>query len=74
MATAPDGLYLEPDTSPYTATTLTTGDADADELVDSVLYTGITSYWDQHDSYGIDLGSSEEVTKLTITGYVPDSV
>jgi len=74
MATAPDGLYLEPDTSDYTDTALTTGDADADDLVDSVLYTAAISQWDQHNSYGIDLGSSDDVTKLTITCYVPDSV
>lgn len=59
------GLYLEPDTSPYTGTTLSALAA----LVDSVLYTPASgNYWYVHYSYGIDLGSALTISKLTASG------
>ena len=50
------GLALEPDTSPYTATTLS---EDA-EIIDGVRYTAATgAYWYTHYSYGVELSSTE---------------
>ena len=71
MADADDGLYLEPDTSPYTGTTLTTGDSTSAEIVDANLYDAVSEGWYQDNAYGIDLGSSMEVGKLRVTCFVP---
>jgi hypothetical protein len=64
-----EGLYLLPDTSPYTGTTLTTGDGTADAVVDGVTDTwAINNGWSLHESWGIDLGSQKAVSKLTVYG------
>lgn len=58
-----DGLYLEPDTSPYTSTTLSSDPT----LVDGNLWSGgsnIVFY--EHYAYGLDLGSSKEVSLLKL--------
>lgn len=55
------GLLLEPDTSPYTGTTLT---EDA-EIIDGVRYTAATpNYWYIHYSYGIELDAVESLKKV----------
>ena len=74
METGNAGLYLEPDTSPYTGTTLTTGDPTAGKIVDGSLYTAAsTQHWLDEYSYGIDIGTAKEVTKLYVTCYVDGS-
>lgn len=61
------GLKLEPDTSPYTGTTLTSVAA----LIDGTKFTAATgNYWYTHYSYGLDLGQAYEVTHLKAYGYV----
>jgi len=58
--TASKGLKLEPDTTPLSGSM--TEDA---ELIDDVLYTAATGdYWYYHYCYGLDLGSSQLVSKL----------
>lgn len=60
--TVVDGLYLEPDTSPYTGTTLTTG---LSALYDDVYNVAASAnYWLLHYSYGIDLGSAKSIARL----------
>jgi len=71
MATASDGGYLEPDSSPYTGTSLT-WDSGGDAIHDTTLYTAASSNtWDQYYSYGIDLGATKTVTTLTVSCDVP---
>src|SRR6056297_2541451 len=51
-----DGLFLEPDTSPYTGTTLSVGDG----IIDGNLWSGQLGddiFW-EHYSYGVDLGEA----------------
>lgn len=55
---ADDGLYLEPDSSPFTSGAMTTGESD---IVDEVNCTEARSaYWYGQYSYGIDLGVTPE--------------
>jgi len=62
MATASGGLYLEPDSSPTSSTLSVDND-----IADGTRYTGARpSTWAQNDSYGIDLGSSVSITKLSV--------
>jgi len=59
-----DGLYLEPDSSPFTSGAMTTGESD---IVDGVDCTGARSaYWSGQYSYGIDFGESKEVFGLDV--------
>lgn len=62
MATASGGLYLEPDSSPTSSTLSVDND-----IADGTRYTEARpSTWAQNDSYGIDLGSSLNVAKLSV--------
>ncbi len=58
------GLYLEPDTSPYTGTTLLSDSG----LIDGNKWSGQAGnqYWLTHYSYGVDLGSVKTVGSLQI--------
>lgn len=59
------GLNLEPDTSPYTGTTLTVNDT----LIDGSKFVAAGSdYWYTHYSYGVDLGVGMEVFKIHCSG------
>jgi len=64
------GLLLEPDTDPYTGTTLT---EDA-EIIDGVRYTAATAgYWYTHYSYGATLSGTEitqNVHRIECFGYL----
>jgi len=58
------GLLLEPDTSPYLTTTLTV----ENDIDNDVLFTkASTNYWEQHYSYGLDLGSNTSITGLSVS-------
>lgn len=58
------GIRLEPDTSPYTATTLMT---DAD-LVDGDRGTAASNWWLSDYSYGIDFGESQTFDEIRVYG------
>jgi len=57
---ASTGLKLEPDISPYTGTTCDENFDIVDWEIDE--HGTNADYWDQHYSYGVDLGSSKEVS------------
>lgn len=58
---AVSGLYLEPDTSPYTSGAMNTDN----DIVDTVKNVAATAnYWWIEYSYGIDLGVSKTLTAL----------
>ena len=63
LYTVNDGLYAQPDTAPYTGTTLTTGIAG---LYDGD-YTKLGGlYWQTAFSFGIDLLTAKPVAFLTV--------
>jgi len=60
------GLFLEPDSAPYTSTTLNTRPA----LVDGDKYNnGGTNYWYTHYAYGLDFGVSTTISGLAVYGH-----
>ena len=64
------GLYLEPDTAPYTSTTLSI----SSNLTDSDRFTSATgNYWYTHYSYGIDFGVATTISKLVMYGNTASS-
>lgn len=66
---ASDGMYLLPDTAPYTGTTLNTGDAQSAKVVDEVTDEWVVNNgWSTHEAWGVDLGSSKSVSKLRCYG------
>ena len=63
------GLLLEPDTSPYTGTTLT---EDAN-VIDGNRFISVSGFWWVHYSYGVELDAAEaslNVTRIECYGYV----
>ena len=58
------GIRLEPDTSPYTATTLTT---DVD-LVDGDRGTAASNWWLADYSYGVDFGEAQTFDEIRVYG------
>jgi len=61
--TPSDGLKLEPDTSDYTGTTLTTG---ITALYNDVYNANVSGAWMQHYSYGLDFGSAKTVDTVIV--------
>ena len=61
------GLHLEPDTAPYTGTTLTTENG----IIDGEKWSGQTgdTSWLATYSYGVDLGSAKTINKLKVYCY-----
>lgn len=63
-----NGLNLEPDTSPYTGTTLTTNAG----LINSTRFETVEiGYWLQHEAFGVELSAGDaaaNITKLEVYG------
>ena len=58
-----EGLYLEPDTSPYTGTTLNSG---WDALFNGEWNETADEWWLSQYAYGIDLASPKLVSRITV--------